>query len=69
MDMSETLVWAQAANSKLKRDSAEALEQVQCAQVNLENLARYLPAAEISPLYKIVQMQLAHAETLLLGER
>jgi len=49
------------ANKKIE----DALEQVRCAMINLENLKKVLPSAGANPFYKIVCQQLEAAELIL----
>lgn len=43
------------------KPEAVALELMRCAKINLENLARHLPPAKLSPFYSIVEMQIDEA--------
>lgn len=47
---------------------SRVLEMIQCAQINLENLAKLVPGLSSHPFYEIVKMQLGEAEKLAEGE-
>jgi hypothetical protein len=47
---------------------SDALHLVQCAAINLENLARLAPGLDLAPMWGVVRLQLGWAMEALGGE-